>query len=168
VILYCARGIQERSEALIGGFLAGFMGAFPGLVFHVTFMAGYPEILNAEVPSYWLITRLGIPGFLAIFLIVLFVTIIQTGVGVLQGLNERLDTWYVEKRGRSLDPSIHALVAGGALGASLLLANVGIINLVAKGYGTIAWGFMIVYSIPVLTLGVLKIRRKGRSFIAHD
>jgi uncharacterized membrane protein YkvI len=168
VILYCARGIQERSEALIGGFLAGFMGAFPGLVFHVTFMAGYPEILNAEVPSYWLITRLGIPGFLAIFLIVLFVTIIQTGVGVLQGLNERLDKWYVEKRGRSLDPSIHALVAGGALGASLLLANVGIINLVAKGYGTIAWGFMIVYSIPVLTLGVLKIRRKGRSFIAHD
>jgi uncharacterized membrane protein YkvI len=168
VILYCARGIQERSEALVGGFLAGFMGAFPGLGCHVPFMAGYPEILDAEVPSYWLITRLGIPGLLVIFLIVLFVTIIQTGVGVLQGLNERLDTWFTETRGRSLDPWIHALVAGGVLAASLVLANVGIVNLVAKGYGTIAWGFMLVYSIPVLTVGVLKIRRRKRGYKPHD
>ncbi len=165
VILYCARGIEKRSEAIIGGFLAGLMGAFPGLVFHVTFMAGYPEILDAEIPSYWLITKQGMPGFLLIFVIVLFVTIIQTGVGVLQGLNERLDKWFVETRGRSLDPSIHALVAGGVLAASLLLASAGIINLVAKGYGTIAWGFMIIYSIPVLTIGVLKIHRRNRRSI---
>jgi uncharacterized membrane protein YkvI len=43
--------------------------------------------------------------------------------------------------------------------ASLGLAQVGIVDLVARGYGTLAWGFLLVYTLPVLTLGVARIAR---------
>ena len=65
------------------------------------------------------------------------------------------------ERGRKGDPITHAIVAGGALLISLFLASFGITALVAKGYGTLAWGYLIVYFIPLLTIGVYKIWRKS-------
>ena len=46
-----------------------------------------------------------------------------------------------------------------AIGA--VSAQVGLIDLIARGYGTITWGFLVVFVVPVLTLGVWKIVRAG-------
>ena len=46
------------------------------------------------------------------------------------------------------------LLAGG-------LSHFGIVTLIAEGYGTLAWGFIIVYAIPLLTFGVYKIVSGG-------
>ena len=43
-----------------------------------------------------------------------------------------------------------------SIGAALS-AQVGLRDLIASGYGTITWGFIIVFVIPVLTLGVWNI-----------
>jgi uncharacterized membrane protein YkvI len=51
-------------------------------------------------------------------------------------------------------------VAGATLLLSLFLASFGITTLVAKGYGNLAWGYLIIYMIPLLTIGVFKILRK--------
>ena len=37
----------------------------------------------------------------------------------------------------------------------------GLIPLIAKGYGTICWGFLILFAIPVLTIGIYKIKQHG-------
>ena len=88
--------------------------------------------------------------------------VIQTCAGLLQGVNERLDAWRMERSGRACDAKVHAIVSGGALIVSLFLASYGITALVAKGYGSVAWGYLIVYLVPLLTIGVYKIFRSAR------
>lgn len=159
VLLYVAAPLRNRREALSAGFAAGTAGVLPALLFHVAFMSHYPAVTRAEIPTYWLIDRLGVPMLLGFYVCVLFMTIVQTGVGVLQGVNERLDTWWRERRGVALSRVQHSVVAVAALAVSMLLARLGIVDLVAHGYGSLAWGFLFVYTVPVLTLGIARIRR---------
>jgi uncharacterized membrane protein YkvI len=156
-IIYCASGLTSRSQAFSAGILAGMLGAFPALVFHLSFLAGYPEILSQSLPTYWMIEQLGASVLLTLYVMVLFATIVQTGVGVLQGFNERLDGWRRETAGAAFSKTQHAFLAGGLLLLSLLLAKIGIIDLVAKGYTALACGFVIVFTIPTLTIGVKRI-----------
>ena len=65
-----------------------------------------------------------------------------------------------EVGGCALEDDPAAVVAGAGLLISLGLASFGITALVAKGYGTIAWGYLVVFMIPLLTVGVFKIWRK--------
>jgi len=157
VLLYSARGINTRGEAIVSGFSAGIMGAFPALVFHITFMATYPLSMDQELPTYWMIGQLAKPWLMITYIIVLFAMIIQTAAGLLQGVNERLDAWHLETRGLPCKPTTHAMVAGATLFISIVLASFGITALVAQGYGTVAWGYLVIYIVPLLTVGVYKI-----------
>jgi uncharacterized membrane protein YkvI len=160
VLLYSARDIHTRGEAIASGFTAGFLGVLPAMVFHFTFMAAYPASLQQSLPTYWMIGQLGRPWLMVVYIVVLFAMIIQTCAGLLQGVNERLDAWLQERRGRKGGPIAHSMLAGAVLLISLLLASFGITALVAKGYGNMAWGYLIIYMIPLLTIGVFKIWRK--------
>ena len=39
-----------------------------------------------------------------------------------------------------------------------LLARFGLIDLIAKGYGTLTWFFLLIFVIPILTWGVWKLK----------
>lgn len=160
VLLYCARDIETRGEAIVGGFAAGAMGAFPALVFHVTFMAAYPVVIDEALPTYWMIGKLASPWLMIAYIVVLFAMVIQTVAGLLQGLNERLDAWALERRGKKCSPLAHATIASVVLMFSLLLASFGITALVARGYGNLAWAYLVVFIVPLLTVGVFKIYRR--------
>ena len=43
------------------------------------------------------------------------------------------------------------------MSAAVLLSTAGIVALVAQGYGTIAWGFLLFYVAPLLTVGVYRL-----------
>lgn len=159
VLLYSARDLPDRASALGAGALAALFGVLPATLFHLTFIAGGPEILHEALPTYSMIERF-IPAAAPLYVIILFATIVQTGVGVLQGLNERLDGWYLERNARALAPAFHALVAGFILVCSLVLSHLGLVALVARGYGGLAWGFFFVFTLPLLTAGLRKIMRR--------
>jgi uncharacterized membrane protein YkvI len=55
------------------------------------------------------------------------------------------------------------VVALALLLVSLGVATFGLINLVAKGYGSISWGIFLSYFVPLMTIGIIKIVRKTRS-----
>lgn len=167
-ILYATGHLETRGQALGAGIAAGLLGVLPALAFHLVFMAEFPEIIEQPLPTYWMLQQLGFAWLLVIYVVLLFGTIAQTGVGMLQGLNERLDGWWNERHGRALTSRTHSLIALGAVLASLLLANVGIVGLVAKGYGTLAWFVLAIYVIPVLTLGVFKLRNQPRATAAAE
>jgi uncharacterized membrane protein YkvI len=156
VLLYSARNLPDRASTLWAGALAALFGVLPAALFHLTFIAGGPELIHQPLPTYWMIERF-IPAAAPLYVIILFATIVQTGVGVLQGLNERLDGWYREKHARTLSPTFHAVVAGCVLLCSLLLSHLGLVALVARGYGGLAWGFFFVFTLPLLTAGLRKI-----------
>lgn len=43
------------------------------------------------------------------------------------------------------------------LALATLLSRVGLIDLIARGYGTLTWVFIVIFVIPVLTVGIWKI-----------
>ena len=57
--------------------------------------------------------------------------------------------------------SLRPVTALGLLVAGALLAQVGLIDLIAKGYGTLTWLFLFIFVIPVLTWGIWKIKMQN-------
>ena len=47
------------------------------------------------------------------------------------------------------------------LGVALSLTPLGLVDLIARGYGTITWGFILFYVIPILTIGVWMVLRRA-------
>jgi len=160
LLLYVVRGLKTRRETLISGAVAGFIALAPAVIFHVAFLAAWPVVLGEAIPVYWMLTQLGTTSLLVLFSVMLFGTFIETGAGMLQGINDRVNSYLVEKRRTSLSPLQCMLIAVTAILVSAGLSLLGITSLIAKGYGTMSWGFLVVYVIPLMTIGVRRIWRK--------
>lgn len=156
-LLFCARHQIRRREALVAGALAGPIAILPGAVFFVAMLAQYPQILNAAIPLQTLLHALDVPWLTVGMQVAIFGTLVQTGIGVLHGFNERLlgaraDSGAISIRQVRLITSV-AL----ALVAMLLATRVGLIDLIAKGYGFLAWVIIAIYAMPLLTVGAWRI-----------
>ena len=157
VILYVARDFETRKHAFSAGVIAAGIAIVPAVIFHVAFSGAEASALVAEIPVYEMMNTYSM-GFLTIaFAVMLFGTLIETGAGILQGVNERIDSQLNDYHRRPLSKWGHAGVAMGFMGLALAIASVGIIDLIAKGYGTMAWGFFAVYFVPLMTVGVWKL-----------
>lgn len=156
-LLFCARHQIRRREALVAGALAGPIAILPGAVFFVAMLAQYPQILDAAIPLQTLLHALDVPWLTVGMQVAIFGTLVQTGIGVLHGFNERLlgaraDSGAISIRQVRLITSV-AL----ALVAMLLATRVGLIDLIAKGYGFLAWVIIAIYAMPLLTVGAWRI-----------
>ncbi len=164
VILYAARAVETPRQACLSGIVGAAIGILPALFLHLSFAARYPEILEAELPVYEMFAAVGSPLLKAAYLVVLVGTFVETGAGNIQGFLERLDAWWSERTGGVLGRGTHALVTVVALALAGSLSALGIVALVARGYGTLAWGFLAVYVVPLATVGVRRILRgEGRA-----
>lgn len=161
LLLYVARSFESRSEALGSGAIAAVIAIVPAAMFHAAFFTNWPAILEQPVPVYWLMTQAEAKVLIVAYSIMLFGTFVETGAGMLQGINERLDAYLIEIRGRGLGRATHATLAMLAIVISAVLSTWGITNLIASGYGTMAWGFLLVYALPLVTVGALRIVRSG-------
>jgi uncharacterized membrane protein YkvI len=93
------------------------------------------------------------------FQLILFGTFIETGTGMIHGFNERVAGVYREK-GKEMPRYLRLGLALGFLILAIFFADrFGLINLIAKGYGMITWGYWIFFVLPVLTLGAWRISR---------
>ena len=137
--------------------LAGPIAIFPGVLFFVAMAGQYPQIQDAPVPSNFLLELLGSRGFQLAFQLVLFGTLVETGIALVHGVNERMARLYEERR-TSMPRVVRPVIALGLLAIGALLARFGIVDLIAEGYGTITWFFLAVYIIPILTIGVWMVR----------
>jgi uncharacterized membrane protein YkvI len=70
-----------------------------------------------------------------------------------------VDGWWQERRATPLKRIHHACIAGAALIIASILSDFGIVDLIAQGYGGIAWGFLFVYLIPLFTVGIYRLAR---------
>ena len=159
LLLYVTRGFRTRGQALRSGVVAAAIAIAPAALFHLAFLTAWPAVLDEAIPAYWMMTRLGVMALLAVFSIMLFGTFIETGAGMLQGINERIDGYLLEKGRASLGAGTRAAIAVSAILVSAGLSFWGITNLIAKGYGMLAWGFLAVYVVPLLTVGIYRIAR---------
>lgn len=163
VLLYCVKPLRSERHALLSGTIAGLAGALPAAALHTAFLAHYPGIVDAALPTYELVLAADARAAVLVYVVVLLGTIMLTAAGVLQGVNTRLDGWRADLGRAPLPAAGHAAVAGAVLAASLALARFGIVDLVAQGYGTLAWGFFAVFTLPLVTLGAWRLARPLRT-----
>ena len=74
--------------------------------------------------------------------------------------NERIDSFLLEKDKQALTKWGHT-GATGFMALALIVASVGIVSLIAEGYGTLAWSFFFLYLIPLLTIEVWRLIKAG-------
>jgi uncharacterized membrane protein YkvI len=137
-VLFSLNYLETRKEAIFSGIMAALICILPAGLFYIVTVGFYPDVLNMEIPANGIIANLGVRLLLPVWLIVLFGTMIETGVGFFHSINERINSTLVAKRGRGMSN-----LARGAVGAVLALmglaiSNFGLIGLIAKGYGTIS------------------------------
>jgi len=156
-LLFTVRHLKSRGETLLAGAMAGPIAMIPGLLFFVAMVGQYPAILERPVPANYLLELLGSRTFQIVFQVVLFGTLIETGTGLIHGMNERISHVFQEK-GKAMPSMARPALAVGFLIAGTLLAGVGLVDLIARGYGTLTWVFLLVFVLPVLTVGLWKIR----------
>src|SRR5690606_30510755 len=94
-----ARGIETRREAVGAAVIGALLCIIPGFLFHLTFLARYPEILTEEVPLYTNIAATGLSVRMVAYLIELIVTVIETGASRTQGVNAGIEAVLAERKG---------------------------------------------------------------------
>jgi uncharacterized membrane protein YkvI len=116
---------------------------------HVAFLAHYPDVLDMPLPIYYVIEALQLQPLVLAYTVILVVTIVQTSIGVLQGFGDRVATWKEQTGRGALTGWGRAGISGTAIIVSSALSTIGIVDLIARGYGTIAWAFLGIYVIPL-------------------
>jgi uncharacterized membrane protein YkvI len=156
-MIYVVRHFDNRKEAMISGSIAGALTMIPGFFIYVAMLSSYPDIISESIPVNYLLGTLGLPAFMLVFQIILFGTFIETGVGLIHGFNERVAGVYKEKD-KQMPRALRAGIAIIVLVISIFIADtVGIVSLIAQGYGALTWGYMLAFVLPMLTIGVYKI-----------
>jgi uncharacterized membrane protein YkvI len=158
-VLFCARHVRTRKDALIGGLLGGPLAMAPGMLFFLAMSAFDPSIRAQPVPVEYLLARLDLPVFRLIFLAIMAITLLGTCGTLIHAVNERV-AQTVSFTGRRLSGWGRAAIAAATIILSVSVAvKVGLVALVDRGYTLIAWLFIAVFMIPVMTYGIWKLSR---------
>ena len=160
VILPMLRHLTSRRDAVVAGLICGPLAMLPAALFFTCMVAYYPAIGGATLPSDVLLRRLNLPVFRLLFQIMIFSALLESGTGIVHAVNERIArAWLLHRR--TTIPRLARLGAAAALliGSVFLAGRFGLVELIAKGYRLLAWVFIAVYVVPLLTLGVWKLRR---------
>lgn len=158
-MLFAATGIETRRQAMVSGITTAVAGIVPAVLLHLSFGAGYPEVLTRAIPTYWMIASLKMRALTVAYVAVLFGSLFDVGIGFIQSVNERVDGWSLERRGRKITRATRAGIALVCVLVSGSLSLVGIVRLIAQGYGTMAWGFLVLFVGPLLTIGIYRLTR---------
>ncbi len=165
-VLFSIRHLGRRREAVLAGLLAGPLGMLPGVVFYVAMTGYYDEIGAVALPSAFLLAKLEEPWFAWAFQMAVLLTLVDTGVAMLHAINERVARAY-EERQRPMPRALRPALAVAIMVASVYAASaVGLVALIAKGYGLLTWAFIALLVLPVLTVGVWTIRKLGPEAVA--
>ncbi len=156
-ILFCINHIESRKEALTAGILGGLLAIIPGILFYLVMVGFYPGILTAAVPVNDILGAMQMPLLLIVFNVVIFGTFIETGTALLHAVNERIAGAY-DSQARKLPGYMRPSVAIVIMVLSIFVGEkVGLINLIANGYGTLTYVFLAIFILPLFTVGLYKI-----------
>jgi uncharacterized membrane protein YkvI len=148
------RHLTSRKDAIVAGLLSGPLGMLPAILFFICMIAYYPAIGSATLPSDYMLTRLDAPAFHIIFQLMILAALLESGTGGVHAVNQRI-AGVLTARGRSLSRANRLMLSVAMLIVSIFVATkFGLVALIAKGYGTLAWLFIAVYVVPLLVYGI--------------
>lgn len=159
VVLFAARALRSQRDTAVAGALGGVLAILPAVALHLCFLALGPSVYDGvALPLFSVLDVLAAPVLTLCLSVVLLGTFLETALGDLQGLLERMDRWREERHGAPFSPWGHGAMALLLLAMAAVLGRLGVVALIGEGYGTLAWGFILVYVLPVLVWGLRRWR----------
>jgi uncharacterized membrane protein YkvI len=154
VILPVLRHLTGQRDAVIAGLLAGPLAMLPAVLFYICMVAYYPEVGTVALPSDYLLTQLHAPLLHVVFQLMILAALLESGTGAVHAVNQRIAS-VLGARGYDLSTRGRLLLSAGILILSVFVAaRFGLVALIAQGYRVLAYLFIAVYVVPLLTYGV--------------
>jgi len=160
VILPVLRHLTSDRDAVIAGLIAAPLAMIPALMFFCCMIAYYPAIATETLPSDFLLQRLNLPLFHLMFQLMIFAALLESGTGAVHAINERINNTLHKRNRTPLSRPARLAIALVILAGCMLLAQrFGLVTLIARGYRALAVIFLVVYVLPLLTVGVAQLLR---------
>lgn len=156
-ILPFLRHLTSRRDALIAGALSGPLAMLPAILFFLCMAGITPDISAEALPSDFLLRQIGLPWFQLLFQLMIFFALLETGVGIVNAFQERVAAARGDNHG-SL-PSRLLLSAVLVLGSAFAASAVGLIALIASGYGAFGWIMLVLFVAPLVTIGLWRLHQ---------
>ena len=161
VILPVLRHLASNRDAVIAGIVAGPLAMLPALMFFSCMMAFYPQIAGATLPSDYLLQRLDLPVFRYLFQIMIFAALLESGTGFVHAINERIGLAWRRRRNAELGRAPRLAIALVTLVFCMLLAErFGLVTLIARGYRLLAYVVLLVFVLPLFTVGIYRLVKR--------
>lgn len=161
-VLFCLDRQTRRSESVASGVLSAFLVVVPFTLTYLAILAFYRDgIVAAPIPWLQMFEAVGGTVLAGLFAIVLTYAVIDTGTSMVHAFLDRIDGALDEAGREHLPWRRRAIVVVLFLGAAFGLSQVGVIGLVAQGYTLLAYGFLLVFVVPLVTRGVYLIATRG-------
>jgi uncharacterized membrane protein YkvI len=158
VILPVLRHLTSQRDAVIAGLLAGPLAMLPAVLFFIAMVAFYPAIGSETLPSDFLLRKMAIPEFQLLFQVMIFSALLESGAGAVHAINERISAALTNRGRAPLSTKARALCGALILAACMFAAGeIGLVALIAGAYRFLAWLFLIVFLVPLLTLGLARV-----------
>ena len=164
IVLPSLRHVKRPGEAAVAGLLAGPIAMVPALLFFLAMLAFLPGISDAPLPSDVILAQFGLVPFRYAFQLMVFLALLESGVGAVHAINERVAGWLRERRGAAFGSWGRAGLAALVLTACVFVASrFGLVALIGRGYRLLAYAIIAVYLVPLFTVGVARLVRDRRS-----
>jgi uncharacterized membrane protein YkvI len=160
VILPVTRHLTSSRDAVVAGMIAGPLAMLPAILFFVCMVAWFPSIANEPLPSDFLLERLGLPWFRILFQLMIFAALLESAASGVHSINERVATVWRTRRGTDFSAGPRVALTLGVLAVSVFVAGrYGLVALIAQGYSWLAAAFLLIYVLPLMTLGLWRLAR---------
>ena len=164
VILPVTRHLTSDRDAVVAGITAGPLAMLPAFLFFICMCAFVPAIAGEALPSDYLLARLDQPWFRFLFQTMIFAALLESGTGAVHAVNERISTVWQARTQSPLGTRARGAIALALLAICMLIADrVGLVALIANGYRALAYVLIAVYVVPLLTIGIWRLRRNGEA-----
>lgn len=160
IVLPLARHFLSRRDAIVAGMVAGPLAIVPGLLFFICMLAWYPAIGVEALPSDFILRQLRLPLFHLLFQAMIFSALLESATAAVHAANERVAALWQRRRGTAMSGAGRLGMAAALLVGSIFIAErFGLVALIAQGYRSLAWLFLAVYVLPLLTVGAWRLWR---------
>lgn len=153
----------SRRQTVVAGLVCGLLSTVPFILTYVAIMGFYPDERVLEAPVPWLVMLRETTGdtVIWIYAFVVLWTLIETATGHIHAVTDRISVNLEELDRRALSPLQAGALSVGILLASAVLSRLGLITLVAQGYSLLAYGFLLLFALPLMTVGLARIIRSS-------
>lgn len=170
-VLFTLHRQGRLKDSVIGGIAAGVIMTLPFLLTYLCVLAFYADggVVAAEVPWLFMLEATAGTWVIVLFGIVVGWTLMETSSGLVHAILDRVDRDVVHldlpgtRKGQGLSGLQKGALGVLILGSAAGLAQVGIVDLVGVGYLWMGYAFLVVFALPLVTVGVWHIVRTHKA-----